>query len=198
MTAALGVFDGTLTTIRAHERGTDGKPNPTYRCLFPEPPPAGIDSRLRGSRHSRRAARRARLDDGAGSDPRDRRLRRGTDRTVADDRCARRCASRRSTTRGTRTIRCPAKSRRSGFVERRRRSSSCCLRPVRDRGRALHHRPFAFGDGARDQAIAIGRAVLPRRAEAFLHDLPGPVDFSSPGLPSGSRVALPSGVNTMV
>ena len=24
-------FDGTLTTIRAHERGTDGKPNPTYR-----------------------------------------------------------------------------------------------------------------------------------------------------------------------
>ena len=33
--------DGTLTTIRAHERGKDGKPNPTYRCLFPEPPPAG-------------------------------------------------------------------------------------------------------------------------------------------------------------
>ena len=41
MTAALGPFDGTLTTIRAHERGTDGKPNPTYRCLFPEPPPPG-------------------------------------------------------------------------------------------------------------------------------------------------------------
>jgi molybdopterin-synthase adenylyltransferase len=30
-----------LTTIRAHERGADGKPNPTYRCLFPEPPPPG-------------------------------------------------------------------------------------------------------------------------------------------------------------
>jgi len=40
-TAAVGIFDGTLTTIRAHERGKDGNPNPTYRCLFPEPPPAG-------------------------------------------------------------------------------------------------------------------------------------------------------------
>jgi molybdopterin-synthase adenylyltransferase len=39
--AAVGTFDGTLTTIRAHERGPDGAPNPTYRCLFPEPPPAG-------------------------------------------------------------------------------------------------------------------------------------------------------------
>jgi molybdopterin-synthase adenylyltransferase len=41
VTAAVGVFDGTLTTIRAHERGPDGRPNPTYRCLFPEPPPPG-------------------------------------------------------------------------------------------------------------------------------------------------------------
>ena len=41
VTAAVGIFDGTLTTIRAHERGEGGKPNPTYRCLFPEPPPAG-------------------------------------------------------------------------------------------------------------------------------------------------------------
>jgi molybdopterin-synthase adenylyltransferase len=41
VTAAVGVFDGTLTTIRAHERRADGTPNPTYRCLFPEPPPAG-------------------------------------------------------------------------------------------------------------------------------------------------------------
>jgi molybdopterin-synthase adenylyltransferase len=41
VSAALGTFDGTLTTIRAHERGADGKPNPTYRCLFPEPPPPG-------------------------------------------------------------------------------------------------------------------------------------------------------------
>jgi len=41
VTAAVGTFDGTLTTIRAHESGKDGRPNPTYRCLFPEPPPAG-------------------------------------------------------------------------------------------------------------------------------------------------------------
>ena len=41
VSAALGTFDGTLTTIRAHQRGADGKPNPTYRCLFPEPPPPG-------------------------------------------------------------------------------------------------------------------------------------------------------------
>jgi len=41
VTAAVGIFDGTLTTIRAHERGGDGRPNPSYRCLFPEPPPAG-------------------------------------------------------------------------------------------------------------------------------------------------------------
>src|SRR6185437_16221048 len=41
ITAALGAFDGTLTTIRAHQNDADGKPNPTYRCLFPEPPPPG-------------------------------------------------------------------------------------------------------------------------------------------------------------
>jgi molybdopterin/thiamine biosynthesis adenylyltransferase len=41
VTAALGRFDGTLTTIRAHEFGADGLPRPTYRCLFPDPPPPG-------------------------------------------------------------------------------------------------------------------------------------------------------------
>jgi adenylyltransferase/sulfurtransferase len=41
VTAALGTFDATLTTIRAHEKDAYGKPNPTYRCLFPEPPPEG-------------------------------------------------------------------------------------------------------------------------------------------------------------
>ena len=41
ITAAVGPFDGTLTTLRPHERGADGNPNPSYRCLFPEPPPAG-------------------------------------------------------------------------------------------------------------------------------------------------------------
>jgi len=41
VSAALGVFDGSLTTIRAHERNADGEFNPTYRCLFPEAPPPG-------------------------------------------------------------------------------------------------------------------------------------------------------------
>jgi adenylyltransferase/sulfurtransferase len=41
VTAAVGTFDGTLTTVRAHERGANGTRNPTYRCLFPDPPPPG-------------------------------------------------------------------------------------------------------------------------------------------------------------
>jgi len=41
VTAAVGTFDGSLTAIRAHETRPDGMRNPTYRCLFPEPPPAG-------------------------------------------------------------------------------------------------------------------------------------------------------------
>ncbi|HEY4142474.1 MAG TPA: molybdopterin-synthase adenylyltransferase MoeB [Pseudolabrys sp.] len=40
VTAAIGTFDGTLTTLRAHET-RDGVRNPTYRCLFPEAPPPG-------------------------------------------------------------------------------------------------------------------------------------------------------------
>jgi adenylyltransferase/sulfurtransferase len=41
ITAAVGTFDATITTLRAHETGPDGEPNPSYRCLFPEPPPDG-------------------------------------------------------------------------------------------------------------------------------------------------------------
>lgn len=41
ITAAVGSFDASLTTIRAHERRADGVPNPTYRCLFSAPPPEG-------------------------------------------------------------------------------------------------------------------------------------------------------------
>src|SRR5438093_62547 len=39
--AGVGVFDGSLTTIRADEKNAEGQFNPTYRCLFPEPPPPG-------------------------------------------------------------------------------------------------------------------------------------------------------------
>ena len=38
---ALGVFDASLTTIRAHEKNPQGELNPTYRCLFPEAPLPG-------------------------------------------------------------------------------------------------------------------------------------------------------------
>jgi molybdopterin-synthase adenylyltransferase len=41
ISAALGVFDGSLTTLRAHEKNARGEFNPTYRCLFPDPPPSG-------------------------------------------------------------------------------------------------------------------------------------------------------------
>jgi molybdopterin-synthase adenylyltransferase len=41
VSAALGEFDGTLTTLKPYENGRDGKPNPTYRCLFPDPPEPG-------------------------------------------------------------------------------------------------------------------------------------------------------------
>ena len=41
VTGAVGRFDGSLTVLLPFETGADGKPNPTYRCLFPEAPPAG-------------------------------------------------------------------------------------------------------------------------------------------------------------
>ena len=41
VTAAVGTIDGSLTTLRPFETRADGRRNPTYRCLFPEPPPAG-------------------------------------------------------------------------------------------------------------------------------------------------------------
>lgn len=39
--AAVGQFDGYLTTLKPHLRDASGVPFPSYRCLFPEPPPAG-------------------------------------------------------------------------------------------------------------------------------------------------------------
>jgi adenylyltransferase/sulfurtransferase len=42
VTASVNVFDGAITTIRGHETGPDGTPNPTYRCLFPDKPAPGV------------------------------------------------------------------------------------------------------------------------------------------------------------
>ena len=41
VTGAVGSFDASLTTLRPFERAATGEPNPTYRCLFPAPPPEG-------------------------------------------------------------------------------------------------------------------------------------------------------------
>lgn len=40
--AAVGQFDGSITTLKPYLEGSDGTPNPTYRCLFPEAPPDGL------------------------------------------------------------------------------------------------------------------------------------------------------------
>ncbi|WP_274626196.1 molybdopterin-synthase adenylyltransferase MoeB [Arvimicrobium flavum] len=39
---AVGRFDGSLTVLKPFEQDARGKPNPTYRDLFPEPPPVGL------------------------------------------------------------------------------------------------------------------------------------------------------------
>ena len=42
MHAAVGRFDGSVTVLKPFETGADGRHNPSYRDLFPEPPPAGL------------------------------------------------------------------------------------------------------------------------------------------------------------
>lgn len=42
VTAAVGQFDGSITTLKPYLDGPDGLPNPTWRCLFPEAPPDGL------------------------------------------------------------------------------------------------------------------------------------------------------------
>ena len=41
MFAAVGPFDGYLTTLKPHETGPTASPIPSYRCIFPEAPPPG-------------------------------------------------------------------------------------------------------------------------------------------------------------
>jgi len=42
VTAAVGQFDGSITTLKPHETNAEGAPNPTYRCLFPQKPRDGL------------------------------------------------------------------------------------------------------------------------------------------------------------
>lgn len=40
--AAIGRFDGSVTVLKPYETDAQGRKNPNYRDLFPEPPPAGL------------------------------------------------------------------------------------------------------------------------------------------------------------
>lgn len=40
--AAVGRFDGSITVLKPFETNAEGLRNPSYRDLFPEPPPAGL------------------------------------------------------------------------------------------------------------------------------------------------------------
>ena len=40
--AAVGRFDGQVTVLAPYAAGADGRQNPSYRDLFPEPPPDGV------------------------------------------------------------------------------------------------------------------------------------------------------------
>ena len=42
ITAAVGQFDGSITTLRPFETNENGDLNPTYRCLFPSQPRDGL------------------------------------------------------------------------------------------------------------------------------------------------------------
>ncbi len=41
---AVGPFEGQVSTFKPHLAGPDGTPFPSYRCLYPEPPPAGAEA----------------------------------------------------------------------------------------------------------------------------------------------------------
>ena len=42
VTAAVGQFDGSITTLKPFEQNANGEANPTYRCLFPRKPRDGL------------------------------------------------------------------------------------------------------------------------------------------------------------
>jgi molybdopterin-synthase adenylyltransferase len=42
VSGAVGRFDGSLTVLKPYETAPDGRRNPSYRDLFPEPPPDGL------------------------------------------------------------------------------------------------------------------------------------------------------------
>src|SRR5260370_7300801 len=82
------------------------------------------------------------------------------------------CGSRRWPIHGIRPIPYPASIRPSTICPCTSDAQQS-LRPGTNQVRALHDRPFVVAAG--HQAVAIGRRVLPGRAEAVLAELPGPL-----------------------
>ena len=71
VTAAVGTFDGSLTSIRAHETRADGTRNPDLSLPVSRTAGGGHHTCLCGSRNTRRTAGGARLADGIGGHSRD-------------------------------------------------------------------------------------------------------------------------------
>src|SRR4030081_1398123 len=174
ITAALGVFDGSLTTIRAHEKNAEGEFNPTYRCLFPEPPPpgtvpacaeAGVMGALEGVLGSMMALEAIRdiggfcggrggrgMVDAAGADPRNRRFWRGPGRAIADGGRARDA------------VRDPALSARSGQPAQWRCADDCGFERVSEWGSLKAPNPPrqapASGSGGSQQSLRMTRTNI--------------------------------------
>ena len=89
ITAALGMFDGSLTTIRAHERNARGRVQSDLSLPVSRTAAARHGAGLRRGRRDGRARRHVGIDDGAGGDPRNRRLRRRSGRAAVDGGCPR-------------------------------------------------------------------------------------------------------------
>ena len=162
VSAALGEFDGTLTTLKPYEAGPDGEPNPTYRCLFPDPPEpgtiptcaeAGVLGALGGVLGSLMALEAIREIVGGFGDG-DARPR----RPAPDDRRARRCASRRCATAGTRPI------RSSGARSRRRRSRPRPTPSSKPRRRRRTNRRYSRRRQGRSARTGRSRPARPRRS----------------------------------
>ena len=99
------MFDGSLTTIRAHERNAAGRVQSDLSLPVSRTAAARHGAGLRRGRRDGRARRHVGIDDGAGGDPRDRRLWRKPGRAPVDGRCPRRCGSRRCATSAIRKTR---------------------------------------------------------------------------------------------
>ncbi len=200
VTAALGPFDGTLTTIRAHERGADGKPNPTYRCLFPEPPPpgtvpacaeAGILGALAGVIGSMMALEVIREIVGFGEGL--------VGRLVMLDARAMRFETLRYAWDPAESAvrRAPDDPRSVGSTRSR------SFAPRRHDGRALEHRPFIVAGGHDREAIGLSVTLGVTLAPLQVVQKPSFDSFQVPSPllpppPTGSRFILPSAVNVIL